>query len=289
MALICQSNILVDQTCQARLADFGHSIFTDLTIPNSYTQGGTVRWMSPELFDPETQDNCPTEYSDCYALGMVIYEVLSLRIPFYQDKDLAIAVKIFRGDRPERPQEAEGVWFVDDVWEVLECCWAPGPQDRPSIEDVLRCLEETSRFPVSQPSRLLMIPPTADSATEGWSGQNTAGNPDPDGEHSPSQAMASYPSVKLNRGDHSGIASWVPATAISKIVPAPIWLNEVINLDWESPDASHVLTTAFEAEDYLDCIENLRERGIDPISYINSLDKVCKILILIRRAVFLTF
>jgi len=37
--------------------------------------------MSPELLDPErfgmpeSGDNRPTKQSDCYALGMVIYEV----------------------------------------------------------------------------------------------------------------------------------------------------------------------------------------------------------------------
>ena len=47
----------------------------------SFTEGGTYRWMSPELLDPErfgmsaTGDNRPTKQSDCYALGMVIYEV----------------------------------------------------------------------------------------------------------------------------------------------------------------------------------------------------------------------
>jgi len=47
----------------------------------SFTSGGTRRWMSPELMDPErfgipgSEDNRPTRQSDCYALGMVIYEV----------------------------------------------------------------------------------------------------------------------------------------------------------------------------------------------------------------------
>ena len=47
----------------------------------SFTAGGTRRWMSPELLDPEmfgipqSQGDRPTRQSDCYALGMVIYEV----------------------------------------------------------------------------------------------------------------------------------------------------------------------------------------------------------------------
>jgi len=47
----------------------------------SFTPGGTARWMSPELFDPErfgiqgSEGYRQTRESDCYALGMVIYEV----------------------------------------------------------------------------------------------------------------------------------------------------------------------------------------------------------------------
>ena len=142
---IFQLNVLVDHTCQARLADFGLlTINPDSTSLNSCRQGGTIRWMSPELLDLEIQDHHRTIYSDCYALGMVIYEVLSERVPFYQYQNWAISGKVSRGDRPERPQGAEGVWFTDDVWEVLGRCWMPRPGDRPSIKDILQCLEKLS-------------------------------------------------------------------------------------------------------------------------------------------------
>jgi hypothetical protein len=47
----------------------------------SFTAGGTRRWMSPELLNPEmfgipqSEGDRPTSQSDCHALGMVIYEV----------------------------------------------------------------------------------------------------------------------------------------------------------------------------------------------------------------------
>ena len=31
---------------------------------------------------------------------------------------------------------------MDGLWKVLELCWAPQPKDRPSIEEILQCLEE---------------------------------------------------------------------------------------------------------------------------------------------------
>jgi len=89
-----KANILINGNQQACIADFGLSTITGVAaagtsraslISNdtlmSFTSGGTRRWMSPELLDPErfgvpeSEDNRPTRQSDCYALGMVIYEV----------------------------------------------------------------------------------------------------------------------------------------------------------------------------------------------------------------------
>ena len=92
-----KANILINKDRQACIADFGLSTITGVAIHvgaggswtslisndtlMSFTAGGTRRWVSPELLDserfgmPESEDNRPTRRSDCYALGMVIYEV----------------------------------------------------------------------------------------------------------------------------------------------------------------------------------------------------------------------
>ena len=54
-----------------------------------------------------------------------------------------------QGHRPDRffkvvvkgEHPPQGVKFVKSLWGMLERCWASGPNDRPSIKDVLRCLE----------------------------------------------------------------------------------------------------------------------------------------------------
>lgn len=91
-----QANVLIKDDHRACLADFGLSTITALNASNNpatgatrglanletslpdYHRGGTALWMSPELLCPEMfkfTDNRPTPQSDCYALGMVIYEV----------------------------------------------------------------------------------------------------------------------------------------------------------------------------------------------------------------------
>jgi len=103
--------------------------------------------MSPELLDPVRfgcEDGRPTRESDCYALGMVILEVLSGKPPFSGDGGLIVMRKVIDGERPGRPQGKEEVWFTNDLWETLEQCWLPRPERRPTIEAVLQCLQRSS-------------------------------------------------------------------------------------------------------------------------------------------------
>jgi serine/threonine protein kinase len=143
---------MIDQDGHARLADFGLlTIVSDSTNPtvSSYSaNGGTTRWMSPELLEAHqlgTKDSRPTKESDCYALGMVIYEVLSGQVPFTPYKDFIVMRKVIEGERPERPEGVKGEWFVGDLWETLEMCWVAQPESRPSIQDVFERLEQVSR------------------------------------------------------------------------------------------------------------------------------------------------
>ena len=108
-----------------------------------------MRWMSPELFDPKMFDlngDYRTESSDCYAFGMLIYEVLSGHVPFHTYPAHCVFVQALEGERPERPQGPEGRWFTDDIWKILEDCWKAKPGDRPRADRVLQRLEEASKF-----------------------------------------------------------------------------------------------------------------------------------------------
>ena len=152
--------------------------------------------MSPELFDPEIQEYRQTKYSDCYAFGMVTYEVLSGRIPFYQHRNVVIPGKVVRGDRPERPHGMEGAWFKDDVWGILERCWAPLPGNRPNIKDVLQCLEEASRSRTPSSQRSLTVPSTDGPLVQGSPDTATAESTDGSGVYSLFRAALSRPAEK---------------------------------------------------------------------------------------------
>ena len=95
--------------------------------------------MSPELLDPDQfglGDGHPTKQSDCYALGMVIYEVLSGQVPFAEYRALTVMRKVLDGERPGRPKGDEGSLFTDDLWGTLELCWSSQPESRPPIDTI---------------------------------------------------------------------------------------------------------------------------------------------------------
>ena len=154
---------MIDEDGHARLADFGLvTIASDPANPttsNSAQSAGTTRWMSPELLDPErfgSKRGRPTKESDCYALGMVILEVLTGQVPFPSQNGFVVSRKVVDGERPGRPQGVEAAWFTDDLWGTLEQCWSPQPEVRPTVEAILKHLERGSTG--WQP-----LPPSADS------------------------------------------------------------------------------------------------------------------------------
>ena len=140
-----KTNIMINHTSRACLADFSLlTIVSDQsTVPPPWVEGGTIRWMSPELLDPERfgmKGSRPTKQSDCYALGMVVYEVLSGQTPFAPSTAPVVIRMILEGERPGRPEGEGGVLFTDAIWGVLELCWKPRPRDRASVKTVLLSL-----------------------------------------------------------------------------------------------------------------------------------------------------
>ena len=113
--------------------------------------------MSPELFE---KDCSPTQESDRYALGMVIYEVrgcncydapsfilhqvLTGLCPFHHISQFAAVVAVQRGERPARPPHAESLGFSDLLWELSLQCWDQSPSARPTAQELLHFLQGIS-------------------------------------------------------------------------------------------------------------------------------------------------
>ena len=98
------SNILVDETGQPKILDFGVARVTesDVQCTRQTDLGqivGTLAYMSPEqvLGDPLALD----VRSDVYALGVILYELLAGQLPYaLHRKPLHEALEVIREEEP---------------------------------------------------------------------------------------------------------------------------------------------------------------------------------------------
>jgi serine/threonine protein kinase len=148
------SNILLADTDHPLLADFG-LVFLK-TREGRITESGALVG-SPEYMAPEQAKGEPVDgRADQYALGILLYEMLTGELPFQADDLVSFIYKHTqkpmpdpRRLRPDLPQE------VSDV--VLRAT-AKDPIDRFStITDLADALEEALAQPVSPPSHIVEL------------------------------------------------------------------------------------------------------------------------------------
>ncbi|KAG8899301.1 hypothetical protein FRB99_006819 [Tulasnella sp. 403] len=88
-----------------------------------------------------------------------MYEVLTGRVPFDDvENTFYLVTLIQKGERPPIPDC--GRYASSPIWEVVARCWAPTPDQRPTMEEVVEALKEIPSPPPdrSAPERRLPIP-----------------------------------------------------------------------------------------------------------------------------------
>ena len=144
------SNILVDSLGQPKVIDFGvaRSTNADLGLTTMQTDVGqligTIKYMSPEQFDADP-DSIDVR-SDVYALGVVLYELLTGRLPYdIGRKSVGEAARVVKEEDPA-PLSSLNHTLHRDVGVIAAKCLEKDPERRYSsaselAADIARYLE----------------------------------------------------------------------------------------------------------------------------------------------------
>lgn len=90
-------NILIDKKGNVKITDFGIAVaLTSTTITQTNSVLGTVHYISPE----QARGGVATKKSDIYSLGIVLFELLTGRLPFSGESAVSIALKHLQTETP---------------------------------------------------------------------------------------------------------------------------------------------------------------------------------------------
>lgn len=138
-------NVLINEDGVVKITDFGIAIaLSETSITQTNSMLGSVHYLSPE----QARGSMATNQSDIYAIGIILYEILTGKVPFDGESAVTIALKHFQDEIPSIriydknvPQSLENV--------VLKAT-AKEPADRYKTADEMRADLDT----VLSPERL---------------------------------------------------------------------------------------------------------------------------------------
>jgi serine/threonine protein kinase/tetratricopeptide (TPR) repeat protein len=119
------NNIMIDDHGNAKIMDFGIArTLKEKSITGSGVMIGTPEYMSPEQVDGKAID----QRTDIYALGVILYEMLTGALPFDGDTPLSIAYKHKHESVPD-PKKINAQ-IPEDLCRLILRCLEKDPEKR---------------------------------------------------------------------------------------------------------------------------------------------------------------
>jgi eukaryotic-like serine/threonine-protein kinase len=145
-------NVLITGSGRAKLTDFGISRISGAGAPQQWAVGSCSA-LSPEQFLGEPLD----ERADLFALGTLLYRMLSGEQPFFRDGVLDPDMLLKRSPRPLRDVVGAEVELPEPLLDMVAALLEKDPQCRPdSTRPVRQVLHTVLRsLPMSSGSSLL--------------------------------------------------------------------------------------------------------------------------------------
>lgn len=126
-------NIMITEDQVVKITDFGIALSSnEADITQTNTIMGSVHYLAPEL----ARGNLATERSDIYALGIILYELLTGDVPFKGEGAVNIALQHLEAEMPS-------IKLINDqlpnsLDNIISRCTSKQPSDRyPRVDDLL--------------------------------------------------------------------------------------------------------------------------------------------------------
>lgn len=137
-------NILFDQDNNVKLCDFGLAICQQPLKLNAVTNlplspeilsnldcaAGSLAYAAPEQIKSSKAISCPS--TDIWSLGVILYSLVTAKLPFHDDYDLRLQQKIMQGQyhMPE--------YVSAELQDLIKNCLSLAPESRFNINQVLQ-------------------------------------------------------------------------------------------------------------------------------------------------------
>ena len=156
-------NIMIQENGVVKITDFGIAMAmnaTQLTQTNSVM--GSVHYLPPE----QANGKGSTLQSDIYSMGILMYELLTGKLPYKGDNAVEIALKHLKESLPSIKEELPEL--PESVENIIIRASAKNPKNRYADaremhEDLLTCLDESRK---NEPKIELEYPENIDEGTK---------------------------------------------------------------------------------------------------------------------------
>jgi len=121
------SNLLVDESFNVKVADFG---FARIKEDNAtMTRCGTPAWTAPEVIRGDRY----SESADVYSFGIIMWEVLTRKVPYDGRNFMGVTLDVLEGKRPPVPGDCP-----KDYRTMMKSCWKAKMDKRPTMGQVVQ-------------------------------------------------------------------------------------------------------------------------------------------------------